>query len=94
MIYDIEHAVDVLGRTPGVMRELLQGLPDGHGEILAMRLEGHTKTDIAAKLGVSRQTVHRALSLLRQRLGRVLPQLPYVVVPRRSASNGSGAAQG
>ena len=47
---------------------LLRGLPPLHAQVLEHRLEGHHVTDIAARLGVSRQTVHRVLNLLQQRL--------------------------
>jgi RNA polymerase sigma-70 factor (ECF subfamily) len=47
---------------------LLHGLPELHGDVLHMRLEGHSVAEIAARLGVSRQTVYRALELFRQRL--------------------------
>src|SRR5262249_20882797 len=47
---------------------LLRGLPALHGQVLERRLQGHHVTDIAAQLGVSRQTVHRVLNLLQQRL--------------------------
>lgn len=47
---------------------LLQGLPAEYGRILEMLLGGSAKADIARELSVSRQTVHRALHLLQQRL--------------------------
>jgi RNA polymerase sigma factor (sigma-70 family) len=47
---------------------LLRGLPPLYCDLLRLRLEGHTVSDTAAQLGVSRRTVHRALQLLRQRL--------------------------
>jgi RNA polymerase sigma factor (sigma-70 family) len=49
---------------------LLRGLPALHAQVLERRLQGHHVTDIAAALGVSRQTVHRVLNLLQQRLDR------------------------
>jgi RNA polymerase sigma-70 factor (ECF subfamily) len=51
---------------------ILEGLPDKYGEILAMRLEGRPRTEIAEEHGISRQTVSRALVLLQQRLERTL----------------------
>jgi RNA polymerase sigma factor (sigma-70 family) len=57
-----------------LVEAVLEGLPSAHGEILALRLEGHTNEDIAGKLGVSRQTIQRALSFLRQRLQRILAE--------------------
>src|SRR5262245_17265996 len=47
---------------------LLRGLPALHAQVLERRLQGHHVTDIAAQLSVSRQTVHRVLNLLQQRL--------------------------
>ncbi|HYT95490.1 MAG TPA: ECF-type sigma factor [Gemmataceae bacterium] len=47
---------------------LLRGLPELHAQVLERRLQGHHVTDIAAQLDVSRQTVHRVLNLLQQRL--------------------------
>jgi RNA polymerase sigma-70 factor (ECF subfamily) len=49
---------------------ILAGLPAGYAEILAYRLEGHARTEIARSMGISRQTVHRALSLMQGRLKR------------------------
>jgi RNA polymerase sigma factor (sigma-70 family) len=49
---------------------LLRGLPPQYCELLQLRLEGHTVSDTAARLGLSRRTVHRALHLLQQRLTR------------------------
>jgi RNA polymerase sigma-70 factor (ECF subfamily) len=49
---------------------LLRGLPPLYAELLRLRWEGHSVTDTAARLGVSRRTVHRALHLLQQRLTR------------------------
>jgi RNA polymerase sigma-70 factor, ECF subfamily len=47
---------------------MLHGLPPLYGDLLRLRLEGWSASDAAARLGVSRRTVHRALQLLRQRL--------------------------
>lgn len=47
---------------------LLKNLPPLYGQLLGLRLHGHTATDAADELGVSRQTVHRALNLLQERL--------------------------
>ena len=49
---------------------LLRGLPALYCDLLQLRLEGHSVSDAAARLGVSRRTVHRALRLLQQRLTR------------------------
>ncbi|HUT88197.1 MAG TPA: sigma-70 family RNA polymerase sigma factor [Thermoguttaceae bacterium] len=47
---------------------LLRGLPEPYGQILDMRLTGHSVAEIANTLKVSRQTVYRVMDLLRQRL--------------------------
>jgi len=47
---------------------VLEGLPQKASDILAARLEGQTKTEIAENLNISRQTVHRICKLLEQRL--------------------------
>jgi RNA polymerase sigma-70 factor (ECF subfamily) len=48
---------------------LLRGLPELYCHVLDRRLQGQGPTEIAAALGVSRMTIHRALNLLQQRLG-------------------------
>jgi len=50
------------------VRALLCGLPAIYGEVLHRRLEGYSVAEIASALGVSRQTVYRALELFRHRL--------------------------
>jgi RNA polymerase sigma factor (sigma-70 family) len=50
---------------------LLHGLPELHGSVLRMRLEGHSVTELAEELGVSRQTVYRVLKLLQERLAEM-----------------------
>jgi len=52
------------------IQELLRGLPALYCDLLQLRLEGHSMSDTAARLGVSRRTVHRGLQLLQQRLTR------------------------
>jgi RNA polymerase sigma factor (sigma-70 family) len=52
------------------IEELLRGLPALYCDLLQLRLEGHSVSDTATRLGVSRRTVHRALHLLKQRLTR------------------------
>lgn len=47
---------------------LLKGLPSLYCQVLEMRLQGHSVAEVAAQLGVSRQTVYRALELLQHRL--------------------------
>ena len=55
------------------IESLLKNLPDPYYKILSMRLAGHSRTDIATQMNVSRQTVHRSLTILQQRLSRALP---------------------
>jgi RNA polymerase sigma-70 factor (ECF subfamily) len=50
------------------MEIILQGLPDTYSDILCMRLEGVTRTEIAQRLRISRQTVHRALKVIQARM--------------------------
>jgi RNA polymerase sigma factor (sigma-70 family) len=52
------------------IEELLRGLPSLYCDLLQLRLEGYSVSATAARLGVSRRTVHRALRLLQQRLAR------------------------
>lgn len=47
---------------------ILHGLPESYAEILEMRLAGHSVAEIAERISVSRQTIYRALELLRQRV--------------------------
>jgi RNA polymerase sigma factor (sigma-70 family) len=52
------------------IEKLLRGLPALYCDLLQLRLEGHSMSDTAARLGVSRRTVYRGLQLLQQRLNR------------------------
>ena len=52
------------------IEEMLRGLPGLYCDLLQLRLEGHSVSDTAVRLGVSRRTVHRGLHLLQQRLTR------------------------
>ena len=53
---------------------LLRDLPVQYGQVLELRLQGWPHNDIAEQLSVSRQTVYRVLTLLRQRLDRALSE--------------------
>ncbi len=46
----------------------LDGLPDRAGEILSRRLDGKNKSEIASEMNLSRQTIHRILKLVEERL--------------------------
>jgi RNA polymerase sigma factor (sigma-70 family) len=73
------YLLDAVAHEPGPVEaaalvdqieELLRGLPTLYCDLLQLRLEGHSVSDTAARLGVSRRTVHRGLRLLQQRLTR------------------------
>jgi RNA polymerase sigma-70 factor (ECF subfamily) len=68
---------EALARDPGPteaaalvdqIEDLLRGLPNLYCDLLQLRLQGYSVSNAAARLGVSRRTVHRALNLLRRRL--------------------------
>jgi RNA polymerase sigma-70 factor (ECF subfamily) len=74
---DLEWLAEAAAREPGPLEAallvdqietLLDGLPPLYCHILDLRLQGHGPSEIASTLGISRQTVQRALRLLRQRL--------------------------
>jgi RNA polymerase sigma-70 factor (ECF subfamily) len=54
------------------LEALMRGMLPQYHEVLRLRLEGHGATEIAARLGVSRRTVHRALEWVKDRLGQRL----------------------
>lgn len=58
---------------------ILRGLPEVYGDILGRRLQGESVADVAAALGVSRQTVYRALELLGDRATRLAGECPESV---------------
>lgn len=78
----IERAIDPerfdpLAREPGPadaaelvdqIDALLKGFPPLYGQLLGLRLQGRDVSETADELGVSRQTVHRALNVLQDRL--------------------------
>lgn len=68
---------EMLARDPGQvealilvdrMEHILQGQPPEHAEILSLRLEGVSRTEIGRRLKLSRQTVHRVLNALQKRM--------------------------
>jgi RNA polymerase sigma-70 factor (ECF subfamily) len=71
---------DAPSRIPGpedavvfvdLLEVLLQGTGDTHREILLLRLAGHTQDEIAKKVGLTRQTIHRVISGLKDKLQRM-----------------------
>ena len=52
---------------------LLRGLPPVYAQVLGLRLQGRNVTEVADELNLSRQTVHRALNLLQDRLAAMTP---------------------
>ena len=54
---------------------VLNGLPDTAAKIISMRLEGGGRTEIARELNLSRQTIHRILKLVQQRLAKRFDEL-------------------
>jgi len=52
------------------IERLLRGFPTEYASVLDMRLEGHDVVAIAAKLSLSRRTIHRMLNLLQERMTR------------------------
>ena len=44
-----------------------------YAQVLGLRLQGRTVTDTADELNLSRQTIHRALNLLQDRLTSMTP---------------------
>lgn len=53
------------------VKAILKGLPDAYANILTLRLEGLTRMEIAEALNISRQTVHRALKTMQERMERL-----------------------
>lgn len=51
---------------------ILEGLPEEYCSILTLRLDGYRHTEIGKELGISRQTVHRAMNLLQERMRKLV----------------------
>jgi RNA polymerase sigma-70 factor (ECF subfamily) len=75
---------NVLDKEPGPEEALtlmeqveliLKGLPETYAHILSMRLQKMSKTEIANRLGITRQTVHRALEIMQDRMRRMNDEL-------------------
>jgi len=47
---------------------VLDGLPNRTAEIISMRLEGRNRSEIAEELNLTRQSIHRILKLVQERL--------------------------
>jgi RNA polymerase sigma factor (sigma-70 family) len=71
--------IDAISHEPGPLEAvmlvdqietMLQGLPPLYCHVLDLRLQGCGSKEIAARLDISRQTVHRVLTLLQARLER------------------------
>ena len=60
-------AEDLVSLTEEIGKAL-QDLPEHSGEILYLCLQGENKSDIAQKMDMSRQTVHRTLKVIYDRL--------------------------
>lgn len=51
---------------------VLKGLPESYCRVLELRLQGYSAGEIAARLGMVRQTVCRHLTVLQQRMRKNL----------------------
>jgi DNA-binding NarL/FixJ family response regulator len=51
---------------------VLKGLPEGYCRVLELRLQGRSAAEIAARLGMVRQTVYRHMTVLKQRMQKNL----------------------
>ena len=69
---------------------VLDGLPQRAAEIIAMRLEGKNRSEIARDLNLSRQTIHRILSLVQQRLEQRFEQFSSPEPPNSEKIGDSG----
>ena len=50
------------------IERILKDLPEQYSSILGLLLEGHSKTDVAEKMELSRMTIHRVVDVLKERL--------------------------
>ncbi|MCA9136113.1 MAG: sigma-70 family RNA polymerase sigma factor [Planctomycetales bacterium] len=60
---------------------VLAGLPTRTAEIISMRLEGRNRSEIAQQLNLSRQTIHRILKLVQERLEQRFEEFSRVNSP-------------
>jgi RNA polymerase sigma-70 factor (ECF subfamily) len=56
------------GGEAGLLEAVTREPGPDYCQVLTLRLEGHAVAEIAPRLGVSRQTIYRALELLQRRL--------------------------
>ena len=54
------------------LEAILEGLPEDYCSIMMLRLDGYNHTEISKELGISRQTVHRAMNVLQERTQKFL----------------------
>ena len=71
------------------IESLLKGLSDDHAKALELRMGGHTPTEAAALMGLSRQSFYRLLDPLKERLEK---RGDYVSSPQ-SSHDSSGEAE-
>ena len=56
------------------VEELLGELPDGHAEMIRLRIEGHTLPEIAEKTGRAQRTTERVLQGFRESLMKIIEE--------------------
>ena len=68
---------------------VLDGLPERTAEIISMRLEGRTRSEIAGELDLSRQSIHRVLKLVQERLEKRFDQYskPNSVISEKTSDS-------
>ena len=54
--------------------ELLSELPEGHAEMIRLRIAGHTLTEISEKTGRAQRTTERVLQGFRQTLMEIIEE--------------------
>ena len=69
---------------------VLEGLPDRTAEIISMRLEGRNRSEIAKELNLSRQSIHRILKLVQERLTQRFEQISSLDSPNSQKRMDSG----
>ncbi|XZE56098.1 RNA polymerase sigma factor [Planctomycetaceae bacterium SH139] len=69
---------------------VLEGLPNRTAEIISMRLEGRNRSEIAKEVDLSRQSIHRILKLVQERLTRRFVQISSLDAPISKKNVDSG----